>query len=224
MLCACSLLLIPPPPPGVKYRVKSIPMSLAEIAAPEWIKMVQDLASHMEALPTGFSVTEQQMSSLLAKLEQATGHPSCSTCQYPRRRCLCASGDSTMLPHSSWSNVVSMDTTYEQGYPLPTKGTTTMSLSQSRAPALMATAPLQGVVSPVRRQPAMGVQGLTHHTPMLGSVNYATASMPRPTIRQPGPRLPQTRPQEPPTMETPTDQASKSQPSTPYLGYLQAAG
>ena len=58
-----------PPPPGTKYRVKSMPMSLAEIATPEWTKLVQDLASRMEALPRGFSITEQQMSSLLAKLE-----------------------------------------------------------------------------------------------------------------------------------------------------------
>ena len=224
MLRACSLLLIPPPPPGVKYRVKSIPMSLAEIAAPDWTKLVQDLASHMEALPMGFCVTEQQMSSLLAKLERATGHPSCSTCQYPRRRCLCASGGSTLVSHSSWSNVVSVDTSYEREYPPPTRSTTTMSFSQSRAPAHMVTAPPQGVVSPVKRQPTMGIQGLAHRAPVLGSVNYATAPIPRPTIRQPGPRLPLTQPQEPSTMEIPADQTPISRPPTPYSAFLQSAG
>ena len=69
VLCACSLLLISPPPPGTKYRAKGMPISLAEIATLEWINLVQDLASQMEVLPMGFSVTEQQMSSLLAKLE-----------------------------------------------------------------------------------------------------------------------------------------------------------
>ena len=141
VLRACSLLLIPPPPPGVKYRVKSVPMSLTEMAAPDWGKMVQDLASHMEALPLGFSVTEEQMASLLAKLEWATGHPSCRTCKHPQRRCLCASRGSDLAPHSSWSNVVAPSTTYQQGYPPLTRGTTTVSLSQSRTPAHMALGP-----------------------------------------------------------------------------------
>ena len=35
---ACSLLLILPPPPGAKFWIKSVPMSLAEIAMSEWIK------------------------------------------------------------------------------------------------------------------------------------------------------------------------------------------
>ena len=103
VLRAYSLLLIPPPPPGTKYRIKSMPLSLAEKATPEWTKLVQDLASQMEVLPMGFSVTEQQMSSLLAKLERATGHPSCDTCRYPRRKCVCASGGSAPAPHESWS-------------------------------------------------------------------------------------------------------------------------
>ena len=235
ILWACSLLLIPPPPPGVKHWVKSMPMSLAEIATLEWIKMVQDLASHMEALPTGFCVTEQQMASLLAKLERATGHPSCSTCRYPRRRCLCASGGSTLTPHKNWSSGTSSGNAYNQEYPLPTRGTMTVSVSQSRAPALTVAAPPQGVVSPVRRQPAMGVQSLTQHPPLGGSVNYASASLSRPTIRQPGPRSSQPPPLEPPAMETLTDQTPKLRPSTPYnqqvftrythpLAYLQAVG
>ena len=181
VLRACSLLLIPPPPPGTKYRIKSMPMSLAEKATPEWTKLVQDLASQMEALPRGFSVTEQQMSSLLAKLERATGHPSCDTCRYPRRRCICASEDSAPMPHESWSERTDSSSTYHQEYPLLTRGTTTVSISQSKAPATTATAPPQGVVSPVRRQPTMEVQGTTHQPFLGGSVNYASASLPRAT-------------------------------------------
>ena len=174
VLRACSLLLIPPPPPGVKHRVKSIPMSLAEIATPDWIKLVQDLASQMEALPRGFSITEQQMSSLLAKLEWATGHPSCDTCRYPRKRCVCTSGDSTPMPPKNWSGGTGTSSTYNQEYPLPTRGTTTVSVSQSRAPANTVMAPPQGVVSPVRRQPTMEVQGMTYQPYLGGSVNYAS--------------------------------------------------
>ena len=174
----------------LKYRVKSMPMSLAEIATPEWTKLVQDLASHMEALPRGFSVTEQQMSSLLAKLERATGHPSCDSCRYPRSRCVCPPEDSTPTPHENWSGGTGTSSTYHQEYPLPTRGTTTVSVSQSRAPANTVAAPPQGVVSPVRRPPAMEVQGTTHQPYLGGSVNYASASLPRatPGIRQPGSR------------------------------------
>ena len=135
----------------------------------------------------GFSITEQQMSSLLAKLEWATGHPSCDTCRYPRRRCVCASGGSTPMPHENWSGGTGTSSTYNQEYPLPTRGTTTVSVSQSRAPANTVVAPPQGVVSPVQRQPTMEVQGMTHQPYLGGSVNYASASLPRATIRQPGP-------------------------------------
>ena len=205
VLWACSLLLIPPPPPGTKYRIKSMPMSLAEKATPEWTKLVQDLASQMEALPRGFSVTERQMFSLLAKLERATGHPSCDTCRYLKRRCICASKDSAPTPHESWSERTDSSSTYHQEYPLLTRGTTTVSTSQSKAPATMATAPPQGVVSPVQRQPTMEVQGTTHQPFVGGSVNYASASLPRatPGIRQPSARLLQHPPQEPPTMDAP---------------------
>ena len=200
---ACSLLLIPPPPPGAKFRVKSTPMSLAEIATPDWTKMVQDLASHMLALPRGFSMTEQQMTSLLAKLEQATGHPSCDTCHYPRGRCVCASGGSTLSPHESWSGGPSASDAFHQEYPPLTGGTTTVSVSQSRAPAKTVAAPLQGVVSPVWRKPTLEVRGTTSQPFIGGSINYASASLPRATIRQPGPGSSQHPPQEPPMMETP---------------------
>ena len=138
-------------------------------AAPEWIKMVQDLASQMEALPLGFSVTERQMSSLLAKLEQATGHPSCDTCRYPRRRCVCASGGSTLstsrkLGAAKLGPAQVMHS--NQDYPLLTRGTTTVSVSQSRAPASTVAAPPQGVVSPVcGDNPPMEVQNVTPSSP-----------------------------------------------------------
>ena len=240
VLRACSLLLIPPPPPGTKYHIKSMPMALAEKAIPEWTKLVQDLASQMEALPMGFSITEQQMSSLLAKLERATGHPSCDTCRYPRRRCVCASGGSAPAPHESWSEETDPSSTYHQEYPLPTRGTTTVSVSQSRAPATTVAAPPQGVVSPVRRQPTMEVQGMTHQPFLGGSVNYASASLPRAGIRQPGPRSLQRPLQEPFAMDTPVartpilpGQPQPPRPSMPYqfpttytdpIAYLHAVG
>ena len=37
-LRACSLLLIPPPPPGEQVRRESVPLSLADMADPDWIK------------------------------------------------------------------------------------------------------------------------------------------------------------------------------------------
>ena len=183
----------------------------------------------------GFSIMEQQMSSLLAKLEQATGHPSCDTCHYPRRRCVCASRGSTLSPHENWSSGTSTSNVLNQEYPLPTRGTTTVSVSQSRAPANMVVAPPQGVVSPIWRQPTLEVQGTTHHPHLGGSVNYASASLPPTTIRQPGPGSSQCPPQGPPMMETPAVQTPKPRPSTPYhqqvfmrhtnpLAYLQAAG
>ena len=236
ILQACSLLLIPLPPPGAKYRVKSTPMSLAEIPTLEWIKIVQDLASQMVALPLGFSITEQQMISLLAKLEQATGHPWCDTCCYPRRRCLCASRGPTPSPRENWNGGTSTSNTFNQEYPLPTRGTTTVSVSQSRAPANTVVAPPQGVVSPVQRQPTMEVQGMTHEPHLGGSVNYALASLPRATIRQPGPGSLQRPPQEPPMMEAPAVRTpilpGQPRPPTPYqfarytdpLAYLQAIG
>ena len=236
ILWACSLLLIPPPPSGAKYRVKSTPMSLAEIPTPEWTKIVQDLASQMVALPSGFSVTEQQMTSLLARLEWATGQPPCNTCHHLKRRCLCASGGPTPMPHKNWSGGTGTSSTYNQQYPLPTRGTTTVSVSQSRAPANTVAAPPQGVVSPVWRQRTMEVQGTTHQPYLGGSVNYALASLPRATIRQPGPGSSQRPPQEPPAMDAPVVRTpilpGQLRPSTPYqfarytepLAYLQAAG
>ena len=151
----------------------------------------------------GFSVSEQQMSSLLAKLEQVTGHPSCDTCRYPRRRCVCASGGSTPAPHESWSGGTDTSSTYHQEYPLLTRGTNTVSISQSRAPATTVAAPPQGVVFLVRRQPTMEVQGTTHQPFLGGSVNYASASLPRatPGVRQPSSRSLQHPPQEPPAMD-----------------------
>ena len=239
ILRACSLLLIPPPPPGVKHRVKSIPMSLAEIAMSEWTKTVQDLASQMVVLPHGFSVTEQQMSSLLAKLERATGHPSCDIYRYPRGRCVCASGGSNLSPHKSWSGRPSATDALNQEYPLLTRSTTTVSASQSRAPATSVVAHPQGVVSPVWRPPIAEVQDMTQYPRLGSSVNYALASLPRATIRQPGPGSSQHPPQEPPMMEAPAVRTpilpGQPQPSTPYhqqvftrytnpLSYLHAVG
>ena len=188
----------------------------------------------------GFSITEQQMSSLLAKLEWATGHPSCDTCRYPRRRCICASGGSAPAPHESWSKGTDPSNTYHQEYPLLTKSTTTVSVSQSRASATTVAAPAQGVVSPVRRQPTMEVQGMTHQPFLGGSVNYASASLPRPGIRQPGSRSLQCSPQEPPAMDSPVvrtpilpGQPWPPRPSMPYqfpttytnlIAYLHAVG
>ena len=188
----------------------------------------------------GFSITEQQMSSLLAKLEWATGHPSCDICRYPRRRCVCASGGSAPAPHESWSEGTDPSSTYHQEYPSLTRGTNTVSVSQSRAPATTVAAPPQGVVSPVQRQPTMEVQGMTHQPFLGGSVNYASASLPRPGIRQPGSRSLQCSPQEPPAMDAPIvrtpilpGQPWPPRPSTPYqfptqytdpVAYLHAAG
>ena len=140
------------------------------------------------------------MISLLAKLERTTGHPSCDTCCYLRRRCVCATGGPPQSPHENWSGGTSVSKAYDQEYPLPTRGTTTVSVSQSRAPANTVVAPPQGVVSPVQRQPTMEVPGTTHHPHLGGSVNCALASLPRAAIRQPGPGPSQRLPQEPPMM------------------------
>ena len=117
-----------------------------------------------------------------------------------------------------------------------------MSASQSKAPATMVAAPPQGVVSPVQRQPTMEVQGMTHQPFLGGSVNYASASLPRatPGIRQPSSRLLQHPPQEPPAMDAPIvrtpilpGQPRPPRPSMPYphlaritdpIAYLHAAG
>ena len=122
-------------------------------------------------------------------------------------------------------------------YPLSTRGTTTVSVSQSRAPANTVVAPPQGVVSPVWRQPTVEVPGMTHQPYLGGSVNYASASLPRATIRQPGPGSLQCPPQEPPAMDAPVVRTpilpGQPQPfTTPYqfarytdpLAYLHAAG
>ena len=143
------------------------------------------------------------------------------------------------MPYENWSGGTGTSSTYNQQYPLPTRGTTTVSVSQSRTPANTVAAPPQGVVSPVRRQPSMEVQGMTHQPHLGGSVNYASASLPRATIRQPGPGSLQRPPQEPPAMDAPVVRTPilPGQPrprlSTPYqftsrytepLAYLQAAG
>ena len=143
------------------------------------------------------------------------------------------------MPHENWSGGTGTSSTYNQEYPLPTRGTTTVSVSQSRAPANTVAAPPQGVVSPVRRQPTMEVQGMTHQPYLGGLVNYASASLPRATIRQPGPGSLQRPPQEPLAMDAPVVRTlilpgqPCPRPPTPYqftsryaepLAYLQAAG
>ena len=145
-------------------------------------------------------------------------------------------------PTKAWSGGTDSSSTYHQEYPLPTRGTTTVSVSQSRAPATTVAAPPQGVVSPVQRQPTMEVQGTTHQPFLGGSVNYASASLPRatPGIRQPGSRSSQRLPQEPPAMDAPVvgtpilpGQPQPPRPSMPYqfptrytdpIAYLHAAG
>ena len=87
-LRACSLLLILPLPPGELVRRESVPLSLSNMADPDWIKMVRDLALRMSTLPQGFSVSDQQVSSLLKKLERATGLPPCRGCHHPWRVCI----------------------------------------------------------------------------------------------------------------------------------------
>ena len=132
--------------------------------------------------------------------------------------------------------------TYHQEYPLPTSGTTTVSVSHSRAPATTVVAPPQGVVSPVQRQPTIEVRGTTHQPFLGGSVNYASASLQRatPGVRQPSSRSLQCPPQEPPAMDAPVvrtpilpGQPRPPRPSMPYqfptrytdpIAYLHAAG
>ena len=128
-LRACSLLLIPPPPPGELVRRESIPLSLADMAGPDWIKMVRDLASRMSTLPTGFCVSEQQVSSLLKKLERATGVPPCRGCHYPRSVCICTPPTSAFTGWSGGPNTATVEP-----FPALTSTTATLSTAQGRAP------------------------------------------------------------------------------------------
>ena len=152
-LRACSLLLILPPPPGELVRRESIPLSLADMAGPDWIKMVRDLASKMSTLLTGFCVSEQQVSSLLKKLERATGVPSCRGCHHPRRVCICAP---PATEFSGWSG--GPNTATVEPFPVLTRTTATLSMAQGRAPTASVRAtesrtPPQGAVGTGLRPP-----------------------------------------------------------------------
>ena len=150
-LRACSLLLIPPPPPGELVRRESIPLSLADMAGPDWIKMVRDLASRMSTLPTGFCVSEQQVSSLLKKLERATGVPACRGCHYPRRVCNCALSQPQSF--SGWSG--GPNTATVEPFPTLTRTTATMSMAQGGS------APTTSVRATVPRTPPQGAVGIS---------------------------------------------------------------
>ena len=185
-LRACSLLLIPPPPPGELARRESIPLSLADMAGPDWIKMVRDLASKMSTLPTGFCVSEQQVSSLLKKLERATGIPPCQGCYLPRRGvCICSPPAANF---SGWSG--GPNTATVEPFPALTGTTATLSTAQWRAPttSVRATEP--------RTPPQGGVGiGLRPTTPTAsqgsqtgGNHSYAAATLRRQMPAAPAPR------------------------------------
>ena len=124
-LRACSLLLIPPPPPGEMARRMSIPLSLADLAGPDWIKMIRDLASRMSTLPAGFCVSEQQVTSLLKKLERATGMPPCLGCYHPRRVCVCTPPAANFSGWSGGPGVAAVES-----FPALTSTTATLSTAQ----------------------------------------------------------------------------------------------
>ena len=167
-LQACSLLLIPPPPPGARVQIRSIPMNLINLAAPDWAKVVQDLASHMMTLPIGFSVSDATVASLLKHLERATGQPACKDCHYPKKRCLCAMGQASGS-YSGWSGGP-MGASGVTVTP-PTGTTSTLSVAQRRAPTSTMGAPSQGAPNP-----APGLLQARFPTPVqsvVGMSNYA---------------------------------------------------
>ena len=191
-LRACSLLLIPPPPPGELARRMSILLSLADMAGPDWIKMVRDLASRMSTLPTGFCVSEQQVSSLLKKLERATGIPPCRGCYHPRRVCVCTP---PAVNFSGWSEGLNPATV--EPFPALTRTTATLSTAQGRAP----TASVRATEPRTPPQGAVGT-GLRPATPTAsqGSQTEGGHSYAAMTVRR-------QQPTAPPSQDTPPSYA-----------------
>ena len=191
-LRACSLLLIPPPPPGEMARRMSIPLSLADLAGPDWIKMIRDLASRMSTLPAGFSVSEQQVASLLKKLERATGMPPCRGCYHPRRVCICTPPAANFSGWSGGPGVAAVES-----FPALTRTTATLSTAQGRASttSVRATEP---------RAPPQGAVGtglrLTTPTASQGSQTGGSHSYAAMTGRR-------QQPTAPPSQDTPPSYA-----------------
>ena len=124
-------------------------------------------------------------------------------------------------------------------YPPPMRSTTTVSTSQGRAPTTTIGAPLQGVATPVRRQPQPEVSDVTPYPSSGDTLNYAAVTLvtPWPTPGQHAPGQFQCPPVDPPQMEAPIRHThpilpGQPCPPTPYqqqvhshpLQYLQAAG
>ena len=187
-LRACSLLLIPPPPPGELVRRESIPLSLADMAGPDWIKMVRDLASRMSTLPTGFCVSEQQISSLLKKLERATRMPPCRGCHHPRRVCICTPPTANF---SGWSG--GPNTATVEPFPALTRTTATLSMAQGRAPTASVRAteprtPPQGAVGTGLRPSRPATPTASQGSQTEGNHSYAATTLRRQQPVTPSPQ------------------------------------
>ena len=88
---ACSLLAIPPPPPSTSLRQLEIPMDLTTMRSPDWVSLIQDLATGMVMLPPTFVVTGKVVqSSMLPKLERVSGVRACRLCLHPHTVCRCS--------------------------------------------------------------------------------------------------------------------------------------
>ena len=208
-LRACSILLIPPLPPGELVRRESIPLSLADMADLDWVKMVRDLASRMTTLPHGFCISDQQVASLLTKLERATGIPSCRDCCHPQKVCMYAVTPPTGF--SGWSGGPA--TTIGGTFPPLTRTTSTLSVAQGRAPttsvgAPLQRAPLRGAGGAVWRLTQTPTSMTSQGSQTVGTPSYAATTM---------------RPHDPPLEPQPMEASAKQAELASYQQELLAS-
>ena len=135
---ACFLLAIPPPPPGTLLRHLEIPMDFTTMRLPDWVNNIRDLATGMVMSPPTFVVTGKVVqSSILPKLERASGVKSCRFCLHPHTVCGCSQVAS--WSHTSTRQTLATATTAHSN------DTTSMSASIARPPPGL---PPQGAAAP----------------------------------------------------------------------------